>query len=174
MKKIYALLLMTIFSQLTACGGGGGGGSSTTPLSPPQPTAAVMKLSASGTLASGKAVAGFGVTIDLPAGVTVKTITGGSVDATVVVGSGLLAGTNGTMGPVTYTPATSTTKAKIDFTIASTAAAGVGIGEYATINFILSGVSPAATDFVVTSFKPVDLSFTDITTLAAVKTVTLM
>lgn len=167
MKKIYSFVFMAIISFLTACGGGGGGSA------PPQPTAAVMKLSAAGTLPTGKAVAGLGVTIDLPAGVTVKTVSGGAVDSSVVTGSGLLAGSNGTMGPVTYTPAAGSAKAKLDFTIASTASAGVGVGEYATITFILNNTSPTAADFSITSFTPVDLSFTNLTTLTAAKTVAL-
>lgn len=136
------------------------------------PTTAILKLSSQGVLPVGKAVSGFGATLELPAGVTAKN-TGGVVDATVVSGSGLLAGGAGTLGPVTYTPATGTSKAKLDFTIASTAPAGVGVGEYATINFSLNGVSPTASEFSITSFKPIDLSYTDITTLIPGKTLEL-
>jgi hypothetical protein len=164
MNKIIAVIVMVIMPMVAGCGGGG---SSTTP------TTAVLKLSSQGTLPDGKAVSGFGATIELPAGVTAKTATDGAVAATVVASSGLLAGSAGTMGPVTYTQATATAKAKLDFTIASTAAAGVGVGEYATITLTLSGVSPAVTDFNVTSFKPVDLSYADMTELTSKLTLTL-
>lgn len=165
MRNILTVMIMAILPLIAACGGGGGGGSVS------MPTAAVLKLSSQGTLPAGTAVTGIGATIELPAGVTAKTATGGAVDATVVVGSALMATTGtapvGTMGPVTYTPATATAKAKLDFTIASTAAAGVGVGECATITLILSGVNPAVTDFNVTSFKAYDLSYTQIPALTS-------
>lgn len=172
-----------IISSVTGCGGvpWSGGNTYTTGVITSDcivnasfvlPTTAILKLSSQGVLSVGKAVSGFGATLELPSGVTVKN-TGGVVDASVVAGSGLLEGSAGTLGPVNYTPATSITKAKLDFTIASTAPAGVGVGEYATINFILNGVSPTAADFSITSFKPIDLSYTDITTLIPVKTLEL-
>lgn len=130
-------------------------------------TSAILKLSSQGTLPSGKVVTGFGVSIELPAGVTVKTTTGGAVDSTVVVPSGLLAG-NSSMAPVVnYTAATGTSLARLDFTIASNEAAGVGVGEYAAITLILNGVSPTAADFTITHFTPVDLSYDNLTTLTA-------
>ena len=148
MKKLIAVAIMAILPMIAGCGGGGGG-------SAPQ---VALKLSAQGTLPAGKAVAGLGATLELPAGVTVKTAAGGVVDPTVVVPSGLLAGAgNATMGPVTYTAATATGKAKLNFTVASTAAAGVGVGEYVTITCIFSGVAPTAADFTVLTFDPVDL-----------------
>lgn len=164
MRKIFALILLTIVAVTAGCGGGGGGST---------PTTAVVKLSSQGTLPTGKAVAGFGATLELPAGVTAK-ITGGAVDATVVVSSGLLAGSAGTLGPVTYTPATATAKAKLDFTLASTTTAGVGVGEYATITLNLNSGSPTATDFNVPVFTPVDLSFANITGLTPKLTLSLL
>lgn len=159
MKKILAVLIMMILPMIAGCGGGGG---SSAPL-----TAAVVKLSSQGTLPAGKAVSGIAATIELPAGVTAKTTAGGAVDATVVVGSGLLATTAGTLGPVVYTPATATAKAKLDFTIASTAVAGVGVGEYATITLIITNANPAASDFTATSFKAYDMSFAEIPALTS-------
>jgi hypothetical protein len=160
MKKIIAILALAILPMITGCGGGD------TVYFPLNPTAATLKLSSQGTMPAGKAVTGIAATIELPSGATVKN-TNGVVDATVVVGSGLMAGTAGTMGPVNYTPATATAKAKLDFTIASTVAAGVAVGEYATITLILSGVNPAVTDYKVTSFKAYDLSFAEITALTS-------
>lgn len=149
---------MTIMPMIAGCGGGG----STSGAPSSSPTTAVLTFSSQGTLPAGKSVSGFGAIIELPAGVSVKTDAGGVVDATVVVPSGLLGGAgNAGMGPVTYTAATATAKAKLNFTIASTAPLGVGAGEYATLNLNLSGVTPAVTDFNVTLFKPIDMSFAD-------------
>lgn len=159
MKKALGILLLAIMPMVAACGGGGE--------TSPMPTTAVITLSSQGTLPAGNGVTGFGATIELPAGVTAKTVTGGAADAAVVVPSGLLAGSAGTLGPVNYTPATATAKAKLDFTMASMVDAGAGVGEYATITLILSGVTPAVTDFNVTSFQPVDLSFSPIATLTS-------
>lgn len=167
MRAIIATILLTVIALICGCGGGGGSSSAA-------PTAAVLKLSSQGTLPDGKAVSGFGAIIELPAGVTVKTAAGGAVDASVVVPSGLLAGSNVTLGPVTYTPATATSKAKLDFAIASTASAGVGVGEYVIIAFILTGVTPTAADFAVTSFTPVDLNFADLPGITAAKSLTLL
>jgi hypothetical protein len=165
MKKIMAVLVMAMMPMIAGCGGGG---DSALPLL--MPTAATVKVSSQGTMPAGKAVSGIAVTIELPTGATAKN-TGGVVDATVVVGSSLMATTGatpvGSMGPVYYTPATATAKAKLDFTIASTVAAGVAVGEYATITLILSGVNPAVTDFTVTSFKAYDMNFAEITALTS-------
>lgn len=153
---------MGILPMIAGCGGGDGESST--------PTTAVIQLSSQGILDAGKAVRGFTATIELPAGVTVKTGTGGTVDAAVIEPSGLLEGSAGTIGPVIYTPATTTAKAMLDVTLLSTVAAGVGVGEYATITLNLSGVNPAATDFNVTSFSPVDLSFADLAGLTPILT----
>ena len=155
---------MAMMSLIAGCGGGGGGGESSAS------TSAVLKLSATpGTLPAGKTVAGIAATIELPTGVTVKTAADGkTVDPTVVVPSGLLGGAgNAVMGPVSYTAATVTGKAKLDFTTASTAAAGVGEGEYVTITFILSGILPAGADFNVSSFELTCLPLFDKVTLTA-------
>lgn len=158
MKKMLAVMVLMILPMIAGCGDSGdssSGGSST----------AVLKFSSQGILGSGKAVRGFSATIELPGGATAKTGAGGSADALVVVPSGLLAGSAGTMGPVIYTPATSSAKAKLNFTLLSVAPAGVNSGEYATITLTLAGGSPAATDFVVTSFEPMDLNFAPLTGL---------
>jgi hypothetical protein len=164
MKKIIVAVIVAILPVMAGCGGGGGGGGV---FIASQPTTAVVKISSQGTLPVGTAVAGFGATLELPAGVTVKTDASGIVDPSVVVPSGLLGGTgNAFMGSVSYSAATATAKAKLNFAIASAAAAGVGVGEYATITLKLSGVNPAVTDFSVTSFVPVDLSGNTITVLS--------
>ena len=64
------------------------------------------------------------------------------------------------MGPVTYTAATATTKATLDFTVISTDLAGVGVGEYVTITCLLNGTAPPTSEFKSTpSFSPEDMSF---------------
>lgn len=161
MKKIFAALTLMLLPLIAACGGGGGSGAAVSP------TTAVIKVSTQGIMPAGKALSGFGMTLELPTGVTAKTVAGGAIDTTVVVNSGLLASSAGTMGPVTYTPATATTRAKIDFYIASLAPAGVGVGEYATINLMLAGVNPTITDFNVIAFTPVDLSYAPLPALTA-------
>ena len=160
MKMIIAALVMVNVLMLAGCGGGGGG---TATIS--KPSTAVITLSSQGVLPAGKALSGFIVTIELPAGVTAKTGTNGAVEATVVVPSGLLAGGEGTMGPVIYTPATAGVRAKINFTMASMSATGVGTGEYATITLSLSDVAPAVNDFTIISFTPVDMSYAHISGL---------
>ena len=161
MKKILAIVIMPILLMVAGCGGGGGS-------SIPSNTV-VVKVSSQGIPPAGKTVAGFGATVELPAGVTVKTGANGIVDASVVVPSGLLGGVgNAIVGSVSYTVATATAKAKLDFAIASTAAAGVGVGEYATLNLQFSGVRPSAADFTATSFDPIDLSGNHITTLSPI------
>lgn len=160
MRKMLALVAVLGMALLAACGGGGDGADG-------MPTSAVLIFSAQGTLPAGVAVSGVGATIELPTGVTVQTDAGGAVDPAVVVPSGLLAGANGTLGPVIYTPATATTKARLDFTVVSMAVAGAGVGEYATITLILAGVDPAVTAFNVTAFEPIDLSYAAISTLTA-------
>lgn len=159
MRKMLAVLAVTILPMLAGCGDSGGDSS--------MPTAAVITFSSQGILNAGNGVRGFTATIELPAGVTAKTGTGGSVDTTVVVPSGLLGGSNGTMGPVIYTPATTTAKGTLNFSLLSTAAAGADVGEYATITLALSGVNPGVTDFNVTSFTPVDVRFEDLAGLTS-------
>lgn len=159
MKKLLAVLVVVILPMIAGCGGGGG--------SSAKPTGATLRLSSLGALPVGTAVSGIVATVELPTGVTVKTNQDGTADATVVVGSGLLAGPAGTMGPVIYTAATPAAKAKLDFTIASTAVNGVGVGEYVTITVILNDTNPPAADYRVTAFKAYDMSFAEITALTA-------
>jgi hypothetical protein len=162
MKKMMILVLAALLPLLSGCGGGGSSG----------PSVAVVKLSAQGELPAGRSVAGLGATIELPAGVTVKTTATGAVDAGVVTPSGLFGAGNAAMGPVSYTPATATSRARLDFAVFSTAPGGVGVGEYVTINCSLHGVTPVAADFLVSSFTLTDLNYVELTMLTASKSVT--
>ena len=138
----------------TACAGTGQDGDIQAGIAWPDPrfvdinSIVVLKLSSQGTIPEGKAVSGVDVTIELPDGVTAKTAADGSVDATVVVGSGLMAGVAQVFG--SYIPAAGGEKAKLRFMILNVA--GVAVGEYATINLMLSGIIPVVTDFNVVSF----------------------
>ncbi len=180
--KIMTVALLALLPVIAGCGGGGGGTAATTPTggsgggTPPAPTAALLRLAAPpGTLAAGTTVAGVAATVELPPGVTVKRAADGiTVDPSVVVPSGLLGGGTTVMGPVSYTAATATAKARLDFTIASTAIAGVGEGEYATITFILNGVTPAVSDFTVSSFQLTCLPLYNMLTVTAATTLTLL
>jgi hypothetical protein len=137
------------------------------PVTPATPvTTAILKLSSQGTLAGGTSLSGIGVTVVLPAGVTVKTGTGGVVDASVVTISGVAV--PGTLAPPVYTPATASAKATLHFVIASSVAGGFGVGEFATVTCgIASGFFPVASDFSLTSFTPADLFLQPVTGLTA-------
>ncbi len=166
MKKILMALFLIVSTMMTGCGGGGGG--SSTPAA--APTTAVVKLSSQGTLPPGAALAGVGVTLELPAGVTVKSDGGGVPDVSVVVPSGLMGGAGNAVvvaGSLSYTAATATIKAKLNFTLLSNVPGGVGVGEYATLTLNLAGVTPAATEFTVTLFDPIDLLGNHLTVLSS-------
>jgi hypothetical protein len=146
----YILAALCIFF-LTACGGGGDGAPAI------QPTTAILKLSTSGVLAPGTVLGGVGITVVLPAGVTVATDAGGAVSNGVVAVSGVAA--PGTFTPPAYTPAAGAVPGKVAFVMASNGAAGFGAGEFATVTCaIAAGHNPKAVDFSLTNFNPVDLN----------------
>jgi hypothetical protein len=134
---IFALALTT----LSACGGGGGGGSSSTP---PQPTTAVLTLSTTGTISAPTVIAGYDVTITLPAGVTVKSTTPPQTDAGVVVGTA-----NGAVAGTSYVASYSPATRKVRIVIVSPKGNGFnGAGEFCKVNCdIAAGHYPTATDF---------------------------
>ncbi len=141
-------LLLLFVSILSACGGGSG--------SPVQPTTATLKLSTAGTLAPGSALAGVGISVNLPAGVVVKTSAGGAVTNGVVAVSGVAV--SGGITPPIYTPANGAIPGKVTFVMVAGAPAGFGTGEFATVNCDLAaGANPRVGDFTLTDFAPVDL-----------------
>jgi len=157
MKK-YILLLCSVI-LIHGCGGGGGGGGNPASNNPvqKQPTKAVVKLYTQGSLPQGTAMSGIGITINLPAGVTVTTAANGGVGSEVIIGSGETA-------PETvviisdFTPATGTSPGTLSMVLASKEAAGFGIGEFATVNCGISGGSyPKATDFFTSDFRAIAL-----------------
>jgi hypothetical protein len=125
----------------------------------------VLKLSTQGTLPEGTALAGLGVTIELPVGVSAATQSGGAVAATVVVPSGV--SQNATVAPV-YHAAAGTVPGTLNFVLTSMAVNGFGAGEFATVTLVLSpGTVPLASDFKIISFSPVDLHGGSTTALSA-------
>jgi hypothetical protein len=144
---IFALALTT----LSACGGGGGGGggSSSGSSSPPpaQPTTAVLTLSTAvkGAIPAPAVIAGYDVTITLPAGVTVKsTALPPQTDSGVVVGT-VNGAAAGTYYVASYTPATG----KVRIVMVSPKGNGFnGAGEFCKVNCdIAKGYYPTAADF---------------------------
>lgn len=159
--KTFVKYLVICASALVifGCGGGGGGGTGGDSKQEPDPvaTTAAVKLFSEGTLPAGTSLAGIGITVNLPAGMTVKTDSDGKVVEGTVAGSGVTAG-KATLAEPDYTPASDTAPAKLSFVLAGTEAEGFGTGEFATVTCDLAaGTTPQATDITLSDFKPVDL-----------------
>ncbi|HUI67407.1 MAG TPA: hypothetical protein VL087_04300 [Nitrospirota bacterium] len=146
---IFALLLTT----LSACGGGGGGGGGTAQTQ--QSATAILTLATSGT---GTTINGIDVTVLLPAGVTVKSVTAPpQTDIGVVRLSGVAAG-----GPITpqyaigvYTPASGGIPGKVKIAVVNVN--GFSAGPFCTLTCnIAPGTTPVAGDFSLANFNPVD------------------
>ena len=124
---IFALSL----TVLTACGGGGGGGSDAPPF---QPTTAVITLSTAitGTIPN-TTINGYDVTINLPAGVTIKSATAtGAASGSQIVSTG--------------------TTGNVRILIAN--GSGFSAGQFSTINCsIAAGSYPKASDFQQVAFS---------------------
>jgi hypothetical protein len=160
MKRTLLLsLTLSLLLQLTGCGGGGGGGGgggngngggggNTAPV-----TAMVVTLSTAGTLPSGSQVGAIDVTLNLPAGVTVKAspslLNAATLvpDAGVLVLQGAAATASGQLLAASYVPGTTN---KVVIRLAS--ATGLATGTFAIITCdVVTGSSPATTDFSITS-----------------------
>ncbi|MDH4163771.1 MAG: hypothetical protein OEW15_13960 [Nitrospirota bacterium] len=130
-------------TMAAACGGGGGGGGGGGNTAP---TTAIVTLATSGTLPAGvDGIGAIDITLALPAGVTVAA-TNQVTDSGVVTASGTA---TGAIAFGTYTAATTTIPATVRVMITSSSAGGFGTGEFATVNCILNGTSPADADFTV-------------------------
>lgn len=135
---------------LAACGGG-------ETATQTQPTSATLKLATRGTLPAGTTLSGVFITVTLPAGVSVMTDAAGAVAAGVVAVSGVAV--PGNFLPPAYTPASGAAPASLRIALSSTAAAGFGVGEFATVICnIASGSHPQASDFSLSGFSAIDLS----------------
>lgn len=146
-------LLMAMFGiiSLSGCGANPGGGSTATS----QPTSAVIKVSTQGTLTSGTQIGGLDITVTLPTGVSVKSVTNPpETDSGVVVTSDAAA--NSTVLS-TYAVATSASTGKVRVLLANTG--GFGTGEFMTIHCdIASGSTPTASGFGLSGFVAKDLN----------------
>ena len=152
MKRIMTTgLLMALFGIISLSGCGSGGGDGVT-----QPTTAVLKISTQGTLPSGTQIGGIDITIALPTGVTVKSVTSPpETDSGVVVTSGVAAA-NSTVLSI-YSPATSASTGNVRVLLANST--GFGTGEFMTIHCdIASGSIPTASDFSLSGFVARDLN----------------
>ena len=125
MKKILRFILMlAAVTTLAACGGGGGGGAFLPAAH--QPTA-VVALSTAGT----GTIYGIDVTVNLPAGVTLRTVPGSQETAGGVVAASGVA-LSGTMTSALYTGATGTWPGRVR--IMAVNANGFTTGQYCTMN----------------------------------------
>ncbi len=117
-------ILIFVLSLLSACGGGGGG-------STPQPGTAIVSLATAvrGTIPTGTTITGYDVTIDLPAGVTVKSTTQPpQTDTGVVAASGVATGSTIIAA---YTPANGVTPGKVRILVANQN--GMPAGEFSKV-----------------------------------------
>jgi len=154
MKKISlssVLIFALTLTVLSACGGGGGGGGGAAA----QPTTAVLKLISSGT---GTTMSGLDVTVVLPTGVTVRSIstptTPWITDTGVVTATGAASGADLALGA--YTPVSGPVPGKIKIDIVKLI--GFTTGEFSTVTCdIAPGTMPTAGNFSLTLFNPVDM-----------------
>ncbi|SNB46047.1 hypothetical protein [Geobacter sp. DSM 9736] len=174
MKTFKYLMLFGLILSLFGCGGGGGGGATQKEPDPVPvtPTAAVVKISTQGNLPEATSLAGVGITVSIPVGVTVKTENDGTVSSSVITPSGVTAD-KATIAPADYVPATATTPGTLTFVLASTDQAGFRTGEFVTVNLegAVSNLNP--TDITLTNFQPVNLAGEPVAGLAPTHTLEL-
>ena len=147
-RTLLFLLTLCLPLQLVGCGGGGGGGGT-----PASPAAVTVNLSTVGTLPSGKLIGDIEITLNLPAGVTVKaspSLINASIlvpnDGVIVLQGGAATATTQILS-ATYVQGT-TNKVVMKLINAN----GLGIGEFAKINCdVASGSTPSINDFSITS-----------------------
>jgi len=153
MKLAMRLFIIFVTAALAACGEGGGGASDPAPAK----TTAVLKIGTQGALTPGVSLYGVGVTVTLPAGVTVATDGSGNVASSAAVVSGVASG--GSIATPVYTPATATAKATLKLIVAA-AGSGFATGEFVTVTCMLpAGNSLQESDFPVTllsNLEPAD------------------
>lgn len=131
---------LPLLIALAACGGGSSA-------STPTYTNATVKIAIAGALPAGTNISGVGVTVTLPAGVTIATDISGAVAAGAVTPSGIFA--TGTQTAPIYTAANGANQATLKLGMASGTVAGENqAGEIATVVFNLaSGTVPTSADF---------------------------
>jgi len=153
MKRIaLTVLVILAFGFLLYAGCGGGGGTS-----PTQPTTAVVTLSTSGSLPANTVIGGVEMTINLPAGASVKTTSAKANKAAIVTYDGVVVVSGVAVGANTLTLGTSLTPEQLEVQV--TNPNGFGVGEFATVNFEIStGSTVAPSDFTAVAMTAVDLN----------------
>ncbi len=142
------VLILSLF-VISGCGGGGDGDDPPTPV---QPTTAVVTLMSQGA----GTINGIDVTLELPAGVTVKATPDATNPSVMVTDTGVVTA-SGTADASTNIIATYTATPSGVVAIHVTNAAGFAPGEFATVTCdIAVGSLPVATDFSVTDFTAFD------------------
>jgi hypothetical protein len=155
------LLVLLSISFLAACGGGGGESNN---IQPPQTNTAIIKLATTGTPLV--QLAGIGITITLPDGVTAALASDGSVATSAVTISGVAA-PGSVLTPI-YTPASGSTKGTLQIVLAAQTATGFGPGEFVTISLTSTATTiPTTTDFPLSAFNPIDVTGIAVTGLSA-------
>jgi hypothetical protein len=152
MIKHILLLILLSFTLLTLSACGGDSSSAGTQLT--TYTTATLKINLNGDL-GGKAIAGAGFTLTLPANV-IPAMVNGAVATSVVTPSGTFAG--GTQTPPIYIAATATAPGTVQITLANSVDAGVTtVGEVATVTLQLAnGAAPVAANFVLNTVTVID------------------
>jgi hypothetical protein len=129
-----SVLCLSVMAVLTLSGCGGGDGD-TAPVTPPVPTAGLLKMSSTG---SSLAIGGIDMTISMPAGVTVKADPNtGEASSGVITISGVATAGSSKLATAKFTPAAGGSPAQLHIVMINTT--GFGDGEFVSINFDLVG-----------------------------------
>ncbi len=140
--NVFVKLLICTAAILSFAGCGGGDDPA------PAPTAAVVTLSTTGTLATGSLIGGVDVTVTLPPGVSVKSqlSTNGKfvTDAGVVTKTGVAV--NAQFLVANHIPGTGGSPDKVSIQVA--AGDGFATGDIIVLNCVLNGSVPLPTDFI--------------------------
>ena len=163
------LILALSLTLVAACGKNG---SSDPPMPAPQPTKAVVKIAATGTVDPGILIGGITVTVVLPSGVTIKAIPDTQNPSIFVTDPGVVTA-SGAAGA--YAAAFATVdQAGRNVHIQVYNQNGFDIGEFVTVTCdIAPGTAPSAGDFGLEGFTAKDLDGADMIGLTAGLTVDL-
>lgn len=153
-KKLTSLLIILVVAALilSSCGSATTTNTDTNSNTSTQPTQAIVKLSATGTLASGALIGGIDITMHLPEGVTIKSITNPpETDNGMVTASGLAVSNSNVVA--TYTASSNT----VHILLANTY--GFSTGEFATVICdVAAGSKPTQVDFIAPNMIAKDLN----------------
>jgi|GEM_PF-2579944 len=129
---------------------------------------ALMTISTSGSIPAGQSLAGIGMTITLPPGVTPVLDPSGQVDAVRLVTHSGVTDDSGLIATALYLEATAAQPARISIAVASRAKAGFGVGECMVLTLKRSsGATPEAKEFGITNFSAANLDGAAVTGLQA-------